>query len=525
MKRIIALSLVLVIALACIPFSAFATPSSNAVYSKMTAARDKVYGEKQSFSAAESYDFWIYLKADGNPDAFKDAYVQSVKDAVSNETIGDAANCALAILCLQKLGFNPAEFSLGDTTVNLFEVMNSKGKDISSPYLYRYIFEAGASDALISDCVDELNKTYVAGVGNDPWGYGYSCDTNASLGVCYATNEVDYDKAEDMANTLSAYKLEDGYFSDNMWTTVANVDSTACALCLFSYMGEIEKADEAYAFLANFAVEGEEGAYFASYDPGNFNAYGTRDALLGLVEYYKLVASLPHEHNFVAQKVPAKANALGYTYYKCACGETKKDAKGNLIKDNFINPTGKVSGLKCTARTAAAEKFTWNKVSGVTGYEIQLFNSANKLVKSQILTGNTYVFTGLSAGQVYKARVRFYIKAEDGNYYGSSFTSLLVSPTLPKATKLNTVSSAKKAINAKWFRVSGVTGYQVQCSTNAKFTSSKLGAVKGANKYSLSVKGLKGGTRYFVRVRTFKTIGGKNYYSTWSAAKTVTTKK
>ena len=332
MKRIIAISLVLVIALACIPFSAFATPSANEVYSKMTAARDKVYAGKESFSAAESYDFWIYLKADGDPAAYKDAYVQSVKEAISGYTIGDAANCALAILCLQKLGFNPAEFSLGDTTVNLIEIMNSKGKDISSPYLYRYIFEAGASDGLISDCLNELNTTYVAGVGNDPWGYGYSCDTNASLGVCYATNEVDYDKAEDLANTLSAYKLEDGYFSDNMWTTVANVDSTACALCLFSYMGEIEKANEAYTFLANFAVEGEEGAYFASYDPGVYNAYGTRDALLGLIEYYKLVAALPHVHAYTDVVTAPTCTEQGYTTHTCECGD--------VIVDTYVSALG-----------------------------------------------------------------------------------------------------------------------------------------------------------------------------------------
>ncbi|MGI6170795.1 MAG: hypothetical protein ACOYIC_03550 [Butyricicoccus sp.] len=31
--------------------------------------------------------------------------------------------------------------------------------------------------------------------------------------------------------------------------------------------------------------------------------------------------------------------------------------------------------------------------------------------------------------------------------------------------------------------------------------------------------------KYYVRIRTYKTVSGKKYYSSWSKAKTVTTKK
>lgn len=524
MKKIISITLAIVMILACLPFSVFAQANPSEAHIKLNAARNKLYSQKESFTAAESYDFWLYLSAEGHFGTYKDAYIKSVKAAVKDGTIGDAANCALAILCLEKLGVEANALDIGESKVNLYELMESKGTEISSPYLYRYIFEAGESESFTSECLSVLDKDYTAGSGYDPWHYAFSCDTNASAGICYAASAKAAGKVADLASTLDSFKTANGYISETVsgWGGDPNVDSTACALAFFAYTGDTEKADEAYSLLKNFEVEGEEGAYFASYDPGKYNAYGTRDALIGLIEYCKLIGAL--EHDFVATEVAPKANAVGYTCYKCTCGELKKDASGNVIKQDFKSPTGKVTGVKCTARTAQALRITWNKVAGVSGYEVSLYNSANKLVKSQITKSNLYVFTSLAAGHGYKVRVRFYITQGDNNY-GSKFTSLVLVPTLPKATKFTSVAGAKNAVVTKWARKAGVTGYQIQYASGAKFAGGRLKAIKGAGKYKLSLTNLKGGAKYYVRVRTFKTIGGKHYYSVWSAAKAVITKK
>ncbi len=161
----------------------------------------------------------------------------------------------------------------------------------------------------------------------------------------------------------------------------------------------------------------------------------------------------------------------------------------------------------------------------IEGYQVQCTNAAGKKWAAAKLTAaNKYVFTGLGAGGNYKFRVRFYMRDQNGKAQFGKWTTISV-PTLPKATKLSSVASAKKAFTAKWAKVSGVTGYQIQYSTNAKYTGAKVKAVKGAAKYSLAVKGLKGGAKYYVRIRTFKTIGGKNHFSAWSASKAVTKKK
>lgn len=68
---------------------------------------------------------------------------------------------------------------------------------------------------------------------------------------------------------------------------------------------------------------------------------------------------------------------------------------------------------------------------------------------------------------------------------------------------------------------SRISGYQIQLATDKKFTKNrKTVNVKGYKKTSKKVKKLKGGKKYYVKIRTYKTVSGKNYYSGWSKVKT-----
>ncbi|MBQ8980604.1 MAG: fibronectin type III domain-containing protein, partial [Eubacterium sp.] len=75
-------------------------------------------------------------------------------------------------------------------------------------------------------------------------------------------------------------------------------------------------------------------------------------------------------------------------------------------------------------------------------------------------------------------------------------------------------------------KTTNVNGYQVQCATNKKFTKNKksVNITKNATTKT-TIKKLKGGKKYYIRIRTYKKINGKKYYGPWSKAKTVTTKK
>ena len=95
----------------------------------------------------------------------------------------------------------------------------------------------------------------------------------------------------------------------------------------------------------------------------------------------------------------------------------------------------------------------------------------------------------------------------------------------PAAAKLKKVAKAKKAFTAKWAKVKGVDGYEIQYSLNKKMKDAVVVDVAGAKATSKKITGLKGGKKYYVQIRTYKVVDGKKVYSDWSKAKAVKTKK
>ena len=94
------------------------------------------------------------------------------------------------------------------------------------------------------------------------------------------------------------------------------------------------------------------------------------------------------------------------------------------------------------------------------------------------------------------------------------------------------MTAKKKGFTVKWKKQSSQTsGYEIAYSTSRKFAkkNTKTATVKKSRKTSTSVSKLKAKKKYYVRIRTYKTVkaNGKSVeiYSGWSKAKKVTTKK
>lgn len=108
-------------------------------------------------------------------------------------------------------------------------------------------------------------------------------------------------------------------------------------------------------------------------------------------------------------------------------------------------------------------------------------------------------------------------------YEGSLTTTFTIAS--PKTT-VSKAKAAKKSIIVTWKKQKkNVSGYQIQYSTSKKFDKAvKTKNVKGTKKTSLTISKLKAKKTYYVRIRTYKTVKGKKYYSEWSKAKKVKTK-
>jgi hypothetical protein len=95
----------------------------------------------------------------------------------------------------------------------------------------------------------------------------------------------------------------------------------------------------------------------------------------------------------------------------------------------------------------------------------------------------------------------------------------------PAKTSIKKVTAKKKALKITW-RKKSCNGYQVQVSTKLSFPKSarKSKTVLGGSKGSVTIKGLKKKKKYYVRVRTFRTVGSGIKYSAWSNLKMKKTK-
>lgn len=66
----------------------------------------------------------------------------------------------------------------------------------------------------------------------------------------------------------------------------------------------------------------------------------------------------------------------------------------------------------------------------------------------------------------------------------------------------------------------------IQYSTSSTFKSGdKTVTVTSYKTTSKTISKLAGGKKYYVRIRTYKTVGKTKFYSAWSAKKTAVTKK
>ena len=97
-----------------------------------------------------------------------------------------------------------------------------------------------------------------------------------------------------------------------------------------------------------------------------------------------------------------------------------------------------------------------------------------------------------------------------GNYSGTKSLSYNINP---KGTSVSKVKAAKKGFKVTWKKqASQTSGYQVQYSTSSKFKKAKTVTISKNKTTSKSVSKLSAKKKYYVRVRTYKTvkIGGKS---------------
>lgn len=110
-----------------------------------------------------------------------------------------------------------------------------------------------------------------------------------------------------------------------------------------------------------------------------------------------------------------------------------------------------------------------------------------------------------------------------GKYTGKKTVTFRINP---KGTAVQKLTKGRKQMKVTWkAQKTQASGYRIQYSTSSKFKKdTHIKTVKSYKTKSLKIKKLKAKKKYYVRIQTYKTVGGIKYYSGWSKTKSVKTK-
>ncbi|MCC8072938.1 MAG: leucine-rich repeat protein, partial [Clostridiales bacterium] len=215
------------------------------------------------------------------------------------------------------------------------------------------------------------------------------------------------------------------------------------------------------------------------------------------------------------------------TVAKLAHTYTNKVTKATLSKNGKITPTCSVCGATKSATTIyyaktiklSSTSYTYDGKAHKPSLTIK-DSKGNKISSSNY----TVTYSNSKSKSVGKYTVKIKFK---GNYSG---TKTLTYTIKPKATSISKITAKSKGFTVKWKKqATQTTGYQIQYSTSKDFSNAKTVTVSKTGTTSKTISKLKSKKKYYVRVRTYKTVkvNGKStkIYSSWSKAKSVTTKK
>lgn len=179
-------------------------------------------------------------------------------------------------------------------------------------------------------------------------------------------------------------------------------------------------------------------------------------------------------------------------------------------------------GLSGTSNSPAGIVFKWKKAANASGYKIyrRTGNSSKWGNIATVSGSNTLVYTdgSVKSGTMYTYTVRAYKGSALSAYNKNG--SRIVRLTAPVQYKPSSKASGK--LTVRWKKAAGASGYQIQYAASRSMRGART---VSASALTRTLSGLKKGSTYYVRIRAYKKVSGKTYYSTWSSVKNAKVRK
>ena len=305
MKKVLSILIAICVMFSCSMVAFAQETQSQKLEKQMEGAVAFLTNGIEKYGVDDAVDYYTLVKSSAQLDKYNESFLADVKanlDANNGKIVSSygesLATYGAVIMVLDELFEDPTDF-YGYDIVKAFSQMDPTQTQANS-YYYRVIIPATIycdEQFAKSVCDTFVSENYTMGKGMASYGY-YGCDNTAMFINAMSFYADDYPEImKDAFSVLESYKVDGGYVYDTMYGTEPNADSTALALMAYSsvfyyvdddeYDTYLAKLNEIYTDLCSF--EGtKEGVFIGSYT-GEDDYFATKDALMGLEEYYPIV--------------------------------------------------------------------------------------------------------------------------------------------------------------------------------------------------------------------------------------------
>lgn len=179
---------------------------------------------------------------------------------------------------------------------------------------------------------------------------------------------------------------------------------------------------------------------------------------------------------------------------------------------------------------------------GTATIHFKIIKKTEKFVSNVKLNRTSYTYTGktirpsvtvtVNGKKIGASAYKLYYKNNKNSGIGtvqvrgtgkySRINKTLTFKILPPKTLLTGLKKANRSFIASWKKNIQATGYQIQYAADSRFTKERKTVTVGkqsAIRYKIS--GLKNKKTYYVRIRSYKRVGKKILYSSWSTVKKI----
>ena len=145
----------------------------------------------------------------------------------------------------------------------------------------------------------------------------------------------------------------------------------------------------------------------------------------------------------------------------------------------------------------------------VDNYRIQYRLAGEKWTSDWSAGKGTYIVKNLKRYSLCEFRIAGYVKLDDGTWIRSKWSK--ISYRYMSSAPLKTVRAGKKSIKVTWKKDGKSDGYKIQYALKKSMAGKKIITVNGRSKTKSTIKKLKKGKTYFIRIRPIKKRSGKVY--------------